>query len=69
MPLHVLVNNAGVFLPPFAKTAEGFEVTIGINYIGKAADEHEVYFSFDEIAPLLFYGISWQPWAPVQSSS
>lgn len=34
--IDVLVNNAGVFLPPHTKTPEGFEATLGINAIGTA---------------------------------
>lgn len=34
--IDVLVNNAGVFLPPHSKTPEGFETTLGINTIGTA---------------------------------
>ena len=34
MPLHVLVENAGVFLVPFDRTQEGFETTVGTNYFG-----------------------------------
>lgn len=33
-PLDVLVCNAGVFLPNYDHTQEGFEVTIGTNYFG-----------------------------------
>lgn len=36
LPLHVLVENAGVFLVPHDRTEEGFEVTVGTNYFGKA---------------------------------
>lgn len=32
--IDVLVNNAGVFLPPHSKTPEGFEVTLGTNAVG-----------------------------------
>lgn len=34
LPLHVLVENAGVFLVPHDRTEEGFEVTVGTNYFG-----------------------------------
>jgi len=34
--LHVLINNAGVFAPPHAKTPEGFETQLGVNYVGPA---------------------------------
>jgi len=36
VPLHVLVNNAGVFLVPFDNTQEGFETTVGTNYFGES---------------------------------
>ena len=32
--LHILVANAGVFVPPFAKTEQGFEVQLGTNAVG-----------------------------------
>jgi NAD(P)-dependent dehydrogenase (short-subunit alcohol dehydrogenase family) len=32
--LHVLINNAGVFCAKRQETADGFEQTIGINYLG-----------------------------------
>ncbi|RUS23142.1 hypothetical protein BC937DRAFT_91954 [Endogone sp. FLAS-F59071] len=31
--LHVLVNNAGVFFLPFGRTCDGYEQTVGINYL------------------------------------
>lgn len=31
--LHVLVNNAGVFFLPFGLTSDGYEQTMGINYL------------------------------------
>ncbi|CAL8469923.1 g9465 [Coccomyxa elongata] len=34
LELHILINNAGVFCCPHTKTAEGFEVTVGVGYIG-----------------------------------
>ncbi|KAL3144912.1 hypothetical protein ABBQ32_003421 [Trebouxia sp. C0010 RCD-2024] len=34
LPLHTLVNNAGVFLVPHDHTQEGFETTVGTNYFG-----------------------------------
>jgi NAD(P)-dependent dehydrogenase (short-subunit alcohol dehydrogenase family) len=34
IPLHCLVNNAGVFLVPHDHTQEGFETTVGTNYYG-----------------------------------
>lgn len=35
--LDLLINNAGVMMPPFGTTAEGFELQIGVNYIGHFA--------------------------------
>ena len=32
--LDVLVNNAGVMMPPYSKTEDGFELQFGANYLG-----------------------------------
>jgi NAD(P)-dependent dehydrogenase (short-subunit alcohol dehydrogenase family) len=32
--LDVLINNAGVMEPPYALTQDGFEMTMGVNYMG-----------------------------------
>jgi NAD(P)-dependent dehydrogenase (short-subunit alcohol dehydrogenase family) len=42
----VLINNAGVYLPPFSKTKEKLELTFGVNYIG-------CYFLTNKIMPVL----------------
>ncbi|XP_041128279.1 dehydrogenase/reductase SDR family member on chromosome X-like isoform X4 [Polyodon spathula] len=34
LPLHILVNNAGVMLVPQRTTQDGFEEHIGLNYLG-----------------------------------
>ncbi|XP_042180012.1 dehydrogenase/reductase SDR family member on chromosome X-like isoform X2 [Oncorhynchus tshawytscha] len=34
LPLHVLVNNAGVMLVPEGTTEDGFELHFGLNYLG-----------------------------------
>ena len=36
-PFDVLVNNAGVMAVPFGRTAEGFEVQLGVNHLGPFA--------------------------------
>lgn len=41
--LHILINNAGVMLCPYSKTADGFEMHLGVNHLGKASG---VRFSF-----------------------
>ncbi|XP_032101721.1 retinol dehydrogenase 12 isoform X3 [Sapajus apella] len=32
--LHVLINNAGVMMCPYSKTADGFETHLGVNHLG-----------------------------------
>ena len=32
--LHLLINNAGVMIPPYQKTEDGFELQMGANYFG-----------------------------------
>ncbi len=34
LPLHILVNNAGVMATPLAKTAQGYELQAGTNHVG-----------------------------------
>jgi NAD(P)-dependent dehydrogenase (short-subunit alcohol dehydrogenase family) len=35
--LQVLINNAGVMIPPASKTTEGYELQFGVNFIGHFA--------------------------------
>lgn len=35
--LNILISNAGVMVCPYGKTADGFEMQIGVNHMGKRA--------------------------------
>jgi NAD(P)-dependent dehydrogenase (short-subunit alcohol dehydrogenase family) len=36
-PIDLLVNNAGIMVPPFSRTADGFEMQLGTNHLGHFA--------------------------------
>ncbi len=35
--VNILISNAGVMVCPYGKTADGFEMQIGVNHMGKHA--------------------------------
>ncbi len=35
--IHFLINNAGVMIPPFGHTKDGFELQLGVNHLGHFA--------------------------------
>ncbi|XP_059548655.1 retinol dehydrogenase 11 isoform X2 [Myotis daubentonii] len=41
--LHILINNAGVMMCPYSKTADGFEMHIGVNHLGSGVSVYSVH--------------------------
>ncbi|KAF6132531.1 retinol dehydrogenase 11 [Phyllostomus discolor] len=41
--LHILINNAGVMMCPYSKTADGFEMHIGVNHLGSGVSTYSVH--------------------------
>lgn len=50
-PLHVLINNAGVFIPPDDRTQEDFEVTMGIDHFAPFYMTHLLLQNLEQSAP------------------
>lgn len=50
-PLHCLINNAGVFVPPNDRTEEDFEITLGINHFGPFYLTHLLLHNLEQHAP------------------
>ncbi|KAL0042386.1 hypothetical protein WJX77_010878 [Trebouxia sp. C0004] len=50
-PLHVLINNAGVFIPPDDRTEEDFEVTMGIDHFAPFYMTHLLLQNLEQNAP------------------
>ena len=50
-PLHVLINNAGVFIPPDDRTKEDFEVTMGIDHFAPFYLTHLLLQNLQQSAP------------------
>ncbi|KAL3155087.1 hypothetical protein ABBQ38_011150 [Trebouxia sp. C0009 RCD-2024] len=51
LPLHALLNNAGVFMPPDDRTEEDFEVQLGINHFGPFYLTHLLLHNLEQNAP------------------
>ncbi|XP_023038188.1 retinol dehydrogenase 12 isoform X2 [Piliocolobus tephrosceles] len=41
--LHILINNAGVMMCPYSKTADGFETHLGVNHLGTGVTTYAVH--------------------------
>jgi len=51
LPLHILVNNAGIAAVPHSKTVDGYEVTLGTNHLGTYLLTHLLLDTLKKSAP------------------
>ncbi|MBZ3890176.1 Retinol dehydrogenase 12 [Sciurus carolinensis] len=56
--LHILINNAGVMLCPYSKTADGFETHLGVNHLGHFLLTHLLLGRLKESAPARVVNLS-----------
>ncbi|KAM5244927.1 retinol dehydrogenase 11 [Hipposideros larvatus] len=56
--LHILINNAGVMMCPYSKTADGFEMHIGVNHLGHFLLTHLLLEKLKESAPSRVVNVS-----------
>lgn len=36
--VNILINNAGIMMCPYSKTADGFEMQFGVNHLGEKSE-------------------------------
>lgn len=56
--LHILINNAGVMLCPYSKTADGFETHLGVNHLGHFLLTHLLLEQLKASAPARVVNLS-----------
>ncbi|KAG8511768.1 Retinol dehydrogenase 12, partial [Galemys pyrenaicus] len=56
--LHILINNAGVMMCPYSKTADGFETQLGVNHLGHFLLTHLLLERLKESAPARVVNLS-----------